>query len=73
VDLFKEYVDVFAWKYEDLKTYDTGIIQHRIPLKHGKKPFKKKPRQIIPILFPIIEQEVKKLLDAKIIIPLRHL
>jgi hypothetical protein len=26
VDIFKEYVDVFAWKYEDLKTYDTTIL-----------------------------------------------
>ena len=26
IKLLKEYVDVFAWSYEDLKTYDTGII-----------------------------------------------
>lgn len=31
-DLFKEFIEVFAWSYEDLKTYDTSIIQHRIPL-----------------------------------------
>jgi hypothetical protein len=62
VDLFKEYVDVFAWKYEDLKTYDTSIIQHRIPLKPGTKPFRKKLRQVNPILLPIIEKEVRKLL-----------
>jgi len=37
--LFCEFVDVFAWKYEDLKTYDTSIIEHRIPLKDGTKPF----------------------------------
>jgi hypothetical protein len=41
VELFKEYVDVFSWKYEDLKTYDTSIIQHRIPLKPGTNPFRK--------------------------------
>ena len=23
VSLFKQYLDVFTWKYEDLKTYDT--------------------------------------------------
>jgi hypothetical protein len=32
LQLFKEFIDVFSWKYEDLKTYDTNIIQHRIPL-----------------------------------------
>ena len=31
--LFKEYKDVFTWTYEDLKTYNTKIIQHIIPLK----------------------------------------
>ena len=33
IDLFKEFKDVFAWGYKDLKSYDTIIIQHRIPLK----------------------------------------
>ena len=37
--LFKEYKDIFAWTYEDLKTYDTKIIQHVIPLKENAKPF----------------------------------
>jgi hypothetical protein len=44
MDLFKEYVNVFAWKYEYMNTYDTNIIQHRIPLKLGTKPFRKKLR-----------------------------
>jgi len=26
IKLFREFKDVFAWKYEDLKTYDTRII-----------------------------------------------
>jgi len=26
IDLMKEYVDVFAWDYSDLKAYDTSII-----------------------------------------------
>jgi hypothetical protein len=33
IEMFKEYSDVFAWGYEDLKSCDTSIIQHRIPLK----------------------------------------
>ena len=27
IQLLKEYQDVFAWSYEDLKAYDTNIIQ----------------------------------------------
>ena len=26
IKLFKNYVDVFGWSYEDLKTYDVNII-----------------------------------------------
>ena len=38
--LIKEFADVFAWEYRDLKTYDTNIIQHRIPLEKYTIPFK---------------------------------
>ena len=72
IKLFKDYNDVIAWSYEDLKAYDVSIIQHKIPLKEGIKPFKQKLRQINPLLLPLIEKEVKKLLDAKIIVPLRY-
>jgi hypothetical protein len=41
-------------------------------LKHGLELFKEKLRQINPILLPVIKKEVKKLLDAKIIVPLRY-
>ena len=37
VQLFKEFVDVFAWSYEDLKTYDQGIIHHKIPVQENTK------------------------------------
>jgi hypothetical protein len=37
--LFREYQYVFAWSYRDLKTYETCIIQHTIPLKPRVKPF----------------------------------
>jgi len=36
IELFKEYSDVYAWGYEDLKSYDTSIIQHRIPIKEDQ-------------------------------------
>ena len=64
-------MDVFAWFYEDFKTYDTSIIQHTIPLKPDTKPFRQKLRIINLALLLVIEKEAKKLLDGKIIVPLR--
>jgi ribonuclease HI len=71
-ELLREFVDVFAWTYKDLKTYDTSVIEHKIPLKEEAKPFRQKLRQINPMLLPVMEKEVKKLLDARIIVPLRY-
>jgi ribonuclease HI len=71
-ELLREFADVFAWTYEDLKTYDTSVIEHKIPLKKEAKPFRQKLRQINPMLLPIMEREVKKLLQAQIIVPLRY-
>jgi hypothetical protein len=56
IDLFKEYSDVFARAYEDLKSYDTTIIQHMIPIKEDQKPFRQKLRRINPKLLPLIEK-----------------
>jgi len=54
--LFCEFFVVFVWKYEDLNTYDTVIIQNRIPLKYGTKPFRKKLRQLNPLSLPMMEK-----------------
>ena len=72
ISLLKQYKDVFSWTYEDLKTYDTRIIQHVIPIKFGVKPYQQPLRKMHPKLEPLIQSEVKKLLDAKTIFKVRH-
>ena len=67
----KKYVDIFAWSYDDLKSYDPNVIQHTIPIKENEKNFKQKLRRINPFLLPLIEKEIKKLFEAKVILPLR--
>jgi hypothetical protein len=67
----KDFPDVFAWSYEYLKVYDTKVIQHVIPIKYDHKSFKKNLRRINPLMLPLIENEVRKLFDAKIIVSLR--
>lgn len=71
LNLLKNYKYVFSWSYNELKTYDTSFIEHNITLKPEAKPFQQKLRRINPILLPTIEKELKKLLDAHIIVPLR--
>ena len=39
LNLLKKYKYVFSWSYSELKTYDTTLIKHNIPLKLDVKPF----------------------------------
>ena len=72
IELFKEFSNVFAWSYEDLKSYDTEIIQHKIPLKENQKPYRQKSCRINPVQLPLVEKEIKKMYDAGIIVPVRY-
>src|SRR4051812_40847738 len=47
-DLLKEYVDVFAWSYQDMPGLDTNIVQHYLPLKPECPPVKQKLRRTHP-------------------------
>ena len=47
------------------------VIQHTIPIQRNVKPFKKKLRRKHPLLLPMIEKEIRKLFEAKIIVSLR--
>ena len=44
VELLRQYKYVFSWSYDELRTYDTTIMEHKIPLKQGVKPFRHKIR-----------------------------
>jgi len=70
ISLMASSADVFAWDYSDLKTYDTNIIQHTIPIKPNQKPFRQKLRRINPKLLPPIEKEVNRLYKLGIIVPI---
>lgn len=73
ISLLSSFADVFAWDYSDLKTYDTNIIQHTIPIKPNQKPFRHKLRRLNPKLLPSIEKEINRLYKSGIIAPIRFL
>jgi len=71
IRLLSSFSNVFAWDYSDLKTYDTSIIQHTIPIKPNQKPFRQKLKRMNPKLLPLIEKEVNRLYKSRIIVPIR--
>jgi hypothetical protein len=56
----------------DLRAYKGDIIKHIIPLKERVNPFREKQRIINPNLVPIVQKELQKMLEARIIAPTRH-
>jgi ribonuclease HI len=70
--LIREFIDTFAWNYDDLKAYRGDVIQHAIPLVEGAKPFRQKLRHINPKLASQIQRELQKMVDAGIIAPIRY-
>ena len=50
IRLLRQYKNVFAWNYDELKTYNTSIIQHTIPMINNEKPVQQKLRKIHPNL-----------------------
>ena len=61
INLIKEYRDVLAFIYDELKSYREDVFQHTIPLiEEAKevKPFQQKLRRINPKLAPIMQKEL---------------
>ena len=63
-ELLREYVDVFAWSYQDMPGLNSEIVEHQLPLKSECKPIQQKLRRMKPDMLLKIREEVKKQFDA---------
>ena len=73
ISTLKEYRDVFAWRYKDLKGVDPAICQHTIPMRDDAKSSKKRPYTYNENFANKIKEEIDKLLDAKFIYEIEHI
>ena len=48
IDLLKEFKDCFAWEYYEMPGLDRSIVEHRLSIKPGYRPFKQAPRRFNP-------------------------
>ncbi|KAL0404048.1 UNVERIFIED_CONTAM: Retrovirus-related Pol polyprotein from transposon gypsy [Sesamum radiatum] len=64
VEFLKENVDMFAWSPSDFKGIDPEVIVHRLNVDPMVRPVKQKKRAFGVERNRIIEEEVKKLLEA---------
>ena len=73
VDLLKEFKDCFAWDYTEMPGLDRSIVEHKLPIKPGYRPYKQPPRRIYKEeVLADVKKEVERLLEAKFIRPCRY-
>jgi hypothetical protein len=69
VDLLREYVDCFAWNYEEMPGLSCDLVEHWLPIKAGFRPFKQHARHYNPLMYDQIKEEIDRLLKANFIRP----
>jgi hypothetical protein len=72
IKILKEYVDCFAWNYNDMPGLSHDLVEHKLPIKHGFKSYKRPRRNFNPDIYDRVKEEINKLLDAKFIRPCRY-
>jgi len=68
----QEYINVFAWNYEDMPGLDHQVTMHRLNINPDVKPVKQQQRQFLPEIMEVIQSEVKKLIDSSFIREEQH-
>jgi hypothetical protein len=72
IALLKEYLDCFAWDYMEMPRLDRSIVEHRLPLKKGFRPFQQRAHQMRTEVLEEVKKEIEKMLEAGFIGPCRY-
>jgi hypothetical protein len=72
-ELLKEYKDCFAWDYSEMPGLDRSIVEHRLPIKLGFRPYKQPPSKIYKDeVLADVKKEVERIIKANFIRPCRY-
>jgi hypothetical protein len=72
IALLKEYKDCFAWEYYEMPSLDRKLVEHRLPIKPGYRPFKQAPSRLKAEIMEDVKKEITKLYEAKFIRQCRY-
>jgi hypothetical protein len=72
IALLKEYSGCFAWDYTEMPGLDRSIVEHRLPLKKGFRPFQQRARQMRIEVLEEVKKEIEKMLEAGFIRSCRY-
>src|ERR1051325_1604789 len=60
IQMLRDYIEIFAWSYEDMIGLDINIVVHRLPTKEGFLLVKQKVRRMHPEMSKKIKVKVMK-------------
>ena len=67
LSLLREYIDIFAWSYDDVSGLSIDIVSHKLPINPDCVPIKQKIRKFKPELSLKIKEEVTKQIQSKVV------
>ena len=72
IALLKGYIDCFAWSYTEMPGLSRDLVEHRLPIKKGFRPYKQPLRRFNSAINDRIKEEINRLLQAEFIRPCRY-
>ena len=72
IELLREFKDCFAWEYYEMPGLDRSIVEHRLPIKQGYRPYQQPSRRCDPKILDDVKAEITRLIDAKFIRQCRY-
>jgi hypothetical protein len=70
--LLKAYTCYFVWDYTETSGLSRELVEHRLPIKVGFRPYKQGARNIKPEIVGRVKEEVDHLLQAGFIQPCHY-
>jgi hypothetical protein len=72
VELLKGFVDCSAWDYTKMPGLDSSLMEHRLPIKQGFRPYRQPARSFDSEVMVEVIEKIERLLKAGFIEPCRY-
>ncbi|GKV43692.1 hypothetical protein SLEP1_g50953 [Rubroshorea leprosula] len=72
VRLLHEFKDCFAWDYSEMPGLDRKLVEHKLPIAEGFRPYKQPPRRMFAEVTLKVKKEIERLVKAGFIRTCRY-
>ncbi|CAL2247886.1 unnamed protein product [Prunus armeniaca] len=69
IALLQDFIDCFAWHYQEMPGLDSELVEHKLPIKEGYLPVKQARKRMSMDTELKVKEEIERLLKAGFIRP----